>query len=60
MAEAFVKTIKRDYVRVNPTPDAVTVLAQLRGWFTDYNFVHAHSALQSCSIVRLRSSDRTK
>ncbi len=25
MAEAFVRTIKRDYVRVNPTPDAQTV-----------------------------------
>jgi hypothetical protein len=26
MAEALVKTFKRDYVRVNPTPDAPTVL----------------------------------
>jgi putative transposase len=54
MAEAFVKTIKRDYVRVNPTPDAATVLAQLRGWFTDYNFVHAHSALQYRSPQEFR------
>ncbi len=28
MAEAFVKTFKRDYVSVNPTPDAETVMAQ--------------------------------
>ena len=33
MAEAFVRTIKRDYVRVSPRPDAETVVRQLlRGW----------------------------
>lgn len=31
MAEAFVRTLKRDYVRVNPTPDARTVIEQLPG-----------------------------
>ena len=39
MAEAFVKTFKRDYVRVNLTPDAHTVLEQLPAWFADYNEV---------------------
>ncbi len=29
MAEAFVRTLKRDYVRVNPTPNARTVIEQL-------------------------------
>lgn len=29
MAEAFVRTLKRDYVRVSPVPDAETVLRQL-------------------------------
>jgi len=29
MAEAFVRTIKRDYVRVSPCPDADTVCYQL-------------------------------
>jgi len=29
MAEAFVRTIKRDYVRVSPCPDAQTVMHQL-------------------------------
>lgn len=29
MAEAFVKTFKRDYVRVNPIPDAATALGPL-------------------------------
>lgn len=29
MVEAFVRTFKRDYVRINPTPDARTVIEQL-------------------------------
>ena len=45
MAEAFVKTFKRDYVRVNPIPDAATALAAIEGWITDYNEVHPHSRL---------------
>jgi putative transposase len=46
MAEAFVKTFKRDYVRVNPLPDAVTALRQVAGWIADYNEIHPHSALK--------------
>ncbi len=45
MAEAFVKTFKRDYVSVNPLPDAVTVIAQLPSWFEHYNALHPHKAL---------------
>ena len=45
MAEAFVKTIKRDYVRVSPLPDARTVIDQLPGWFEHYNNVHPHRSL---------------
>ena len=45
MAEAFVKTIKRDYARVNPRPDAATVLRQLDRWFEHYNTIHPHKAL---------------
>ena len=37
MSESFVKTLKRDYVRVTPTPDARTVLGLVAGWITDYN-----------------------
>lgn len=36
-AEAFVKTLKRDYVAINPRPDAKTVVCQLPFWFDDYN-----------------------
>jgi putative transposase len=45
MAEAFVKTFKRDYVLVNPLPDAMTVIAQLPSWFEHYNTLHPHRAL---------------
>lgn len=45
MAEAFVKTFKRDYVRVNPIPDAATTLAVIGEWMEDYNEIHPHSRL---------------
>jgi hypothetical protein len=44
-----VKTFKRDYVRVNPRPDAISVLQQLSAWFADYNAVHPHSGLRMLS-----------
>ena len=46
MAEAFVKTFKRDYAYVHDRPDAQTVLSQLPRWFEDYNEVHPHKALR--------------
>jgi putative transposase len=46
MAEAFVKTFKRDYVSVNSIPDAETVIAQLPLWFEHYNTLHPHKALR--------------
>jgi transposase InsO family protein len=46
MAEAFVKTFKRDYVYVHDRPDARTVLSQLPAWFEDYNESHPHKGLQ--------------
>jgi len=42
MAEAFVKTIKRDYVYVADLPDAETVLTLLPAWFDDYNEHQPH------------------
>ena len=45
MAEAFVKTFKRDYVRVTPIPDAATALNLIDRWMEDYNTVHPHSRL---------------
>ncbi|MCZ4260618.1 IS3 family transposase [Limimaricola sp. G21655-S1] len=46
IAEAFVKTLKRDYVHVTPLPDAVTILELLADWFEDYNTHHPHSGLK--------------
>lgn len=46
MSEAFVKTFKRDYLRVNSLPDAQTALRQIAGWIHDYNEIHPHSALR--------------
>ena len=45
MAEAFVKTFKRDYVRVSLIPHAPAALAQIDLWMKDYNTVHPHSRL---------------
>ncbi len=49
MAEAFVKTFKRDYVYVHDRPDANTVMCQLGRWFEDYNENHPHKGLKMLS-----------
>ncbi len=49
VCEAFVKTIKRDYVRVKPRPSALSVLQQPPAWLNDYNAVHPHSGLRMLS-----------
>jgi putative transposase len=46
MAEAFVRTLKRDYIRISPRPDAASVLRQLPRWLAHYNEVHPHRALR--------------
>jgi putative transposase len=59
MAEAFVRTVRRDYVRVNPLPDALTVMRQLSAWITHYNEVHPHKALgyrSPCEFIEARGS----
>ena len=37
LAEAFVNTFKRDYVRVSPIPDAATALALIAYWVSVHN-----------------------
>ncbi|MDR7040374.1 transposase InsO family protein [Methylobacterium sp. BE186] len=49
IAEAFVKTLKRDYARLTILPDAETVMRLLPGWFEDYNTIHPHSGLRMLS-----------
>ena len=46
MAEAFVKTMKRDYVYVSDLSDAQTVMGQLALWFKDYNENAPHKGLK--------------
>ncbi len=46
ISEAFVNTLKRDYVRVTPLPDAGKVLDLVGGWNEDYNENHPHSGLK--------------
>jgi len=46
MAEAFVKTFKRDYVWLSDLSSAERVLEQLPGWFEDYNENAPHKALK--------------
>jgi transposase InsO family protein len=45
MAEAFVNTIKRDYVGGANLSDAQTVIRQIPAWLEDYNRFAPHSAL---------------
>ena len=59
MSEAFVKTLKRDYVRVHPVPDATTALDQIAGWFDDYNENHPHSGLRMRSPREFRRAQQT-
>lgn len=56
MSEAFVKTLKRDYVRVTPLRDASTVLGLVSAWIEDYNAVHPHSALRMRSPAEFRAA----
>jgi transposase InsO family protein len=49
IAEAFVKTFKRDCARLSILPDAAIVIALLPAWFEDYNEVHPHSGLKFLS-----------
>ena len=49
MAEAFVRTFKRDYVRVGGYSDAESVLRSLPAWSSHYNEVHPHRALRYSS-----------
>jgi putative transposase len=57
MAEAFVNTIKRDYVGGGDLSDADTVMAQLPGWFEDYNRVAPHSSLGQLSPLEFRMQE---
>lgn len=56
MAEAFVKTFKRDYVYVSDCYDAATVMKLIEGWIKDYNEMAPHSGLGMKSPLQYRNS----
>ena len=55
IAEAFVKTLKRDYARLTLLPDARTILALVPAWIEDYNTSHPHSGLRMLSPREFRA-----
>jgi transposase InsO family protein len=60
MAEALVKTLKRDYVYLNRLESADSILRQLPTWFEDYNNHHPHKGLGMQSpreFRQLKSND---
>ena len=59
MAEAFVKSFKRDYVYVHRLDDAASVMQQLEGWFDDYNEGHPHRGLKMLSPREYRRLQST-
>lgn len=56
ISEAFVHTLKRDYVRVSALPDAETALRLLASWIDDYNENHPHSGLKMRSPRQFRAA----
>lgn len=49
LAEAFVKTFKRDYVCTHELRNAQSVASSLTAWFEDYNEMAPHKALRMLS-----------
>jgi transposase InsO family protein len=49
LAEAFIKTFKRDYIFTHSLSDASSVIRHLAEWFEDYNEVAPHKALRMLS-----------
>ena len=55
MAEAFVNTLRRDYIASADLASAQAVLAQIPEWFADYNAAAPHSTLGFRSPLQYRS-----
>ena len=50
ISEAFVNTLKRDYVNIAPLPHVVTILGLIAGWFEAYNKNQPHLGLKMHSL----------
>jgi putative transposase len=55
MAEALVKTMKRDYVYTNDCVDPEAILKMIPEWFKDYNENAPHSALGMLSPLEYKA-----
>jgi putative transposase len=55
MSEAFVNTLRRDYIESAELWSAASVIAQIPDWFEDYNEVAPHSALKMKSPREFRA-----
>jgi putative transposase len=52
MAEAFVNTVKRNYIHGADLSDGETVIRQLLGWIDDYNRIAPHSSTLRLHVSR--------
>jgi len=59
MAEAFIKSFKRDYVYLNRLETVESVLKQVAEWFEDYNERAPHRALRMRSPREFRRANST-
>lgn len=57
MAEAFVKTFKRDYVYINNLQSVEQVMLEVRKWIDDYNSFAPHKGLSMCSPKEFRLNE---
>jgi putative transposase len=60
MSEAFVNTLRRDYLAGADLSTAAVVLAQIPAWIADYNAVAPHSALGYQSPQQYRRTARSE
>jgi len=60
LAEAFIKTFKRDYIFTHSLCDAPSVIRHLAQWFEDYNEVAPHKALRMLSPREFIRSSQTE
>ena len=57
MAEAFVKTFKRDYVYVNDVNEAASIIRSRESYFADYNENAPHKGLKMLSPRMFRRAN---
>jgi putative transposase len=60
MSEAFVNTLRRDYMDGADRSSAAILLSQVSGWITDYNERAPHSALGYRSPADFRGEQRSR